>query len=161
LSDDPQKLLLGENHRRVVSAVLRQVESTCGEILEWIERPGRDLLRFNEDLAPSQIYELRGVVRELREESRRVEEEMVVDALVQPRARAISATISLTQVEIQEVLTPGLRGYGTLPPEVEGALDAKFMRLLDCLQRMSKIAGRKVSGRCKIRLPRFPCARCP
>lgn len=145
MSDNPQKLHLGESHRRVVSAVLRRVESTCGEILEWIERPGGDLLQFNEDLAQSQVYELRAVVSELREETRRVEEEIAVDALVQSRARAISATISLTQVEIQEVLTPGLRGYGTLPPEVEAALDAKFMRLLDCLQRMSKIAGRKVS----------------
>ena len=67
------------------------------------------------------------------------------DLEVQSRARAVSATISLTQVEIQEVLTPGLRGYGMLPAEVEAALDAKFVRLLDCLQRMSRIAGRKIT----------------
>lgn len=145
LSNDNEKLLLGESHRRVVSAVLRRVESTCSEILEWIERPGGDLLQFREDLVPSQIDELRVLVDDLRGETRRVEEEIVVDPSVQSRARAVSATISLTQVEIQEVLTPGLRGYGMLPAEVEAALDAKFVRLLDCLQRMSRIAGRKIT----------------
>ena len=143
LSNDNEKLLLGESHRRVVSAVLRRVESTCSEILEWIERPGGDLLQFREDLVPSQIDELRVLVDDLRGETRRVEEEIVVDPSVQSRARAVSATISLTQVEIQEVLTPGLRGYGMLPAEVEA--DAKFVRLLDCLQRMSRIAGRKIT----------------
>jgi len=137
-----QKLLLGENHRRVVSAVLRRVESTCGEVLEWLDRPGGDLLQLEEDVAPSQADELRVLVNRLREETRRVEEEIVVDPSVQSRARAVSASVSLTRVEIEEVLTPGLRGYGALHPEVEAALDAKFLRLLNCLQDMSRIAGR-------------------
>jgi hypothetical protein len=137
-----QKLVLGENHRRVVSAVLRRVESTCDEVLGWLERPGGDLVQLEEDLAPGQADELRAVVERLREETRRVEEEIVVDHSVQSRARAVSASVSLTRVEIEEVLTPGLRGYGALHPEVEAALDAKFLRLLACLQAMSRIAGR-------------------
>ena len=142
-----QKLALSENHRRVVSAVLRRVEATCDEVADWLQRPGGDLLRVEEDLAPSQAEELLTLVERLREEARRVEEEIVVDAAVQSRARAVSASVSLTRVEIEEVLTPGLRGYGPLHPEIEAALDAKFLRLLTWLQSMSKVAGRKRGSR--------------
>jgi hypothetical protein len=140
-----EKLVLSENHRRVVSAVLRRVEHTCDEVLDWLERPSGDLLRFEEDLTPSQMDELRAQVSRLREAARRVEEELDVDATMQSRARAVAASISLTRVELEEVLTPGLRGYGALRPDVEAALDAKFGRLLGCLQAMSKIAERSRS----------------
>jgi hypothetical protein len=85
------------------------------------------------------------MVNRLREETRRVEDEIVVDASVQSRAAAVAASVSLTRVEIEEVLTPGLRGYGALGAEVEAALDAKFLRLLVCLQAMSRIAERNRS----------------
>jgi hypothetical protein len=142
LPEKSKKLELGENHRRVVSAVLRRVEHTCDEVLEWLERPGGDLLRFEEDLSPGQAAELRAEVSRLREEARRVEEELVVDAAFQSRARAVAASISLTRVELEEVLTPGLRGYGALHPQVEAALDAKFGRLLAHLQTLGAIATR-------------------
>jgi len=145
LPENPRKLALGENHRRVVSAVIRRVETTCDEVLGWLERPAGDLHKLEEDIAPRQADELRLLVKRLREETRRVQNELVVDPSVHSRARGIAASVSLTRTEIEEILTPGLRGYGALPPEMEAALDKKFARLLACLQAMGEIAERSNS----------------
>jgi hypothetical protein len=140
-----EKLDLGENHRRVVSAVLRRAESTCEEVLSDLERPSGNLLGFQEDIGPEQAAELRRLVSRLREEIRRIEGEMLLDVSVQSRARCVAGSVSLTRVELEEVLTPGLRGYGILPSEVEVALDEKFLRLLACLETMSVAAERRGS----------------
>jgi hypothetical protein len=145
LPEKPWKLELGENHRRVVSAVVRRVETTCDEVLGWLERPSGDLHKLEEDIVPKQADALRGLVRRLREETRRVQNELVIDASVQSRARGIVASVSLTRTEIEEILTPGLRGYGALDPETEAALDKKFARILECLLAMGEIAERSSS----------------
>ncbi|HTQ61896.1 MAG TPA: hypothetical protein VMI32_16860 [Candidatus Solibacter sp.] len=136
------KLSLSENHRRVVSAVVRRVETTCDEVLGWLERTGGDLHALKEDVAPKQAEEIRALVRRLREETRRVQNELVIDPSVQSRARGIVASVSLTRTEIEEILTPGLRGYGALAPETEAALDKQFSRILVFLQAMGEIAQR-------------------
>src|SRR5271155_4974867 len=92
LPDNPRKLELGENHRRVVSAVIRRVETTCDEVLGWLERPCGDLHQLEEDVAPKQADELRMLVRRLRGETRRVQNELVIDPSVQSRARGIAAS---------------------------------------------------------------------
>lgn len=140
MPESKQKLELGENHRRVVSAVLRRVESTCDEILLWLESPGGDLRQLRNDISLKHANELRGLVDHLKEETKRIEDEMVVNVSVQSRARGIAASVSLTRIEIEEILTPGLRGYGPLPPEAEAALDAKLAGLLACLVKMARIA---------------------
>jgi hypothetical protein len=137
-----EKLALPESHRRVVSAVLRRVDATCDEVLDWLIRPGRDLPRFSEDVSARQADELRTLVGRLRQEIVRLQNEIMVDPTVQSRSRCIASSISLTRVELEEVLTPGLRGYGALSPEIEIALDATFARLLACLYAMSKVVER-------------------
>jgi hypothetical protein len=145
LPENPRKLALSENHRRVVSAVIRRVETTCEEVLGWLERPGGDLHKLEEDVTPKQAAELRRLVNRLREETRRVQNEVVIDPSVHSRARGLAATVSHTRTEIEEILTPGLRGYGALPPEMESALDEKLERILSCLQDMGEIAERSRS----------------
>ncbi|MGB9464575.1 MAG: hypothetical protein WBR10_05640 [Candidatus Acidiferrum sp.] len=145
MPENHRKLALGENHRRVVSAVIRRVETTCDEVLGWLERPGGALRQLEEDVAPKQADELRMLVSKLWEETRRVQDELVIDPSVQSRARGIAASVSLTRTEIEEILTPGLRGYGALPAEMESALDKKFARILACLQAMGVIAERSSS----------------
>ena len=139
LRENGEKLALPESHRRVVSAVLRRVEVTCNEVLDCLVRPGGDLVRFSEDISEEQKEELRALVARLRREILRVQNEIEVDPSVQSRARAIAASLSLTRVELEEVLTPGLRGYGTIPRELEAALDAKFARLLSCLYALDAV----------------------
>jgi hypothetical protein len=134
-----EKLALADTHRRIVSAVLRRVEATCDEVLEWIARPGGNLRKFSEDVSAQQASALRTLVERLHGEILRMQSQVEVDTSVQSRSRCIASSISLTRVEIEEVLTPGLRGYGALPPELEAALDAKFTRLLACLYAMSRV----------------------
>lgn len=145
MPENLRKLALGENHRRVVSAVIRRVETTCEEVLGWLERPGGDLHQLEEDVVPKQANELRTLVSRLREETRRVQDEVEIDPSVRSRARGIAASVSLTRTEIEEILTPGLRGYGALAPETEAALDKKLARILACLQAMGEIAERSSS----------------
>jgi hypothetical protein len=128
--------------RRVVSAVIRRVEATCDEILDWMMRPGGNLQQFSEDVPAPQAVELRVLVDRLRREVHEVQKEVAVDPLVQSRRRSIASAISLTRVELEEVLTPGLRGYGTLSPNLEAALDAKFQRLLSCLSAIGSVLER-------------------
>jgi hypothetical protein len=139
-----EKLALAETHRRIVSAVIRRVEATCDEVLDWIVRPSGNLRQFSEDVSEHQAGELRVLVERLRREIHRVQNEVAVDPSVQSRSRCIASSVSLTRVELEEVLTPGLRGYGALSPELEAALDAKFTRLLAYLYAMSSV----VEGRC-------------
>jgi hypothetical protein len=137
-----EKLVLSENHRRVVSALLRRVEATCDEVLDCMVRPGGNLRQISEDVSERQAGELRSLVERLRREIERVENEMAVDPSRQPRSRCIVSSVSLTRVELEEALTPGLRGYGALSPDLEAALDAKFARLLACLYAMSSVLER-------------------
>lgn len=139
MSENFQKLTLGANHRRVVSSVLRHVEATGDEVLAWIRRPGGILQHLSEDISDRQADELRALVGRLREEINRVQNEVAADPSSQSRSRRIAALVSLARIELQEVLTPGLRGYGSLLPETEAALDAKFGRLLACLEAMSRV----------------------
>jgi hypothetical protein len=145
LAEKPRMLVLSENHRRVVSAVVRRVETTCDEVLGWLERPNGELHKLEEDVGPKQAEELRTLVGRLREETRRVQSELVIEPSVQSRARGIAASVSHTRTEIEEIFTPGLRGYGALPPEMEAALDKKLARILACLQAMEEIAERSRS----------------
>jgi hypothetical protein len=140
LQENAENLILDENHRRVVSAVLRRVEATCDEVLDWLVRPNGNLQRISEDVSAWQADELRALVDGLRHEVHRVQNELTIGPSIRSRSRGIAASVSLTRVELQEVLTPGLRGYGALPPELEAALDAKFARLLTFLEAMSRIA---------------------
>lgn len=145
MAEESHKVALGENHRRVVSAVLRRVETTCDEVIWWLERAGGDLHKIEEDVTSAQADGLRLLVDRLREEMRRVQEELVVDPSVQSRARGIAASVSLTRTELEEVLTPGLRGYGALASETEAALDKQFSRLLFYLHALGEIAERNRS----------------
>jgi hypothetical protein len=137
LAEQSHELALGDNHLRVVSAVLRRVETTCDEVIWWLERREGDLHHFEEDVTPSQAQTLRASVARLRQELRGIQKELFVSPSVHSRARGIAASISLTRTELEEVLTPGLRGYGALPPQTEEALDRAFTRLLLALQALS------------------------
>jgi hypothetical protein len=146
LAEQSNALALSENHLRVVSAVLRRVETTCDEVIWWLERRGGDLHHFAEDVTPSQAEALRALVPQVRQELHDIAKGLFVSPSVQSRARGIAASISLTRTELEEVLTPGLRGYGALPPQTEEVLDRAFTRLLLALQALNDAVER---GQCR------------
>ena len=146
-SPPEKRITLGENHRRVVSAVLRRVETTCDEVLFWLDRRAGTLQTYLDDLSPRQVEQLRLLAERLRKEVARIQTGLTTDARAQSRARAIAGVLSAMRTELEEVLTPGLRGYGALEPETEAALDAKFARLLTSLESMnSVISGGRLRG---------------
>ncbi len=130
---------MGENHRRVVSAVVRRVDKTCDEVLAWLDRRPGLLHQYRDDVTSQEVDQLRALIVRLREEIARFQREVTISPAVQSRARAIAGTLSFTRTEIEEVMTPGLRGYGPIAPETETALDSRFTRLLACLEAMSDI----------------------
>jgi len=130
-----------------VSAVLRRVETTCDEVLFWLDRRAGTLQTYLDDLSPRQVEQLRLLAERLRKEVARIQTGLTTDARAQSRARAIAGVLSAMRTELEEVLTPGLRGYGALEPETEAALDAKFARLLTSLESMnSVISGGRLRG---------------
>src|SRR5713101_5658015 len=73
------KLRLGENHRRVVSVLLREVEKMCEAILEWLDKKPGLLLRVQDDLTAEQQARLRKLVEQLRGEIRHLVTEVTLD----------------------------------------------------------------------------------
>ncbi len=139
MAEPSEKLRLGENHRRVVSAVVRRIEKTCDEVLAWLDRRPGLLHQFRNDITPEKADQLRVLVAGLREEMARFHREVTISPAVQSRARAVAGTVSFARTEIEEVMTPGLRGYGPIAPDAEAALDLRFTRFLACLEAMSDI----------------------
>ena len=133
------KLRLGENHRRVVSVLLREVEKMCEAILEWLDKKPGVLSWVEDDLTAEQQTRLRKLVEQLRGEIRRFDSEVTLDPAVQSRRRAIATLLSAHRIDLEEVNSANLRGYGRLPDEVGRELDAKLGRLTTLLEAMSGV----------------------
>src|SRR5712692_9257267 len=133
------KLRLGENHRRVVSVLLREVEKMCDAILDWLDKKPGLLLRVQDDMTAEQQAGLHKLVQQLRGEIRRFDSEVTLDPAVQSRRRAIAALLSANRTHLEEVDSAGLRGYGQLPEDVGRERDAKLGRLTTLLEVMSGV----------------------
>ncbi len=135
-----QKLKLGENHRRAVSVLLRGLEQMCDEIeARLAEAPGV-LRQVKSDVSPAQIAALRKMTARVREEIRRLNTEIELDAAVRSPRRAILALLSASIVNLEESNSNRLRGYGPLARESAIRLDAEFSRLIVLLEEMTTIA---------------------
>src|SRR5713101_165523 len=129
MSSMPEKLHLGENHRRVISIVIRNLEQMCEEIEHWIERPSDTLLDFEHDLSIEQPDRLRHLIAELRGEIRRITTEVELNRGSKSRKGAIRALLSVHLVELEETESSRLRGYGRLSEEAKQKLDQEVGRL--------------------------------
>jgi len=140
MSDETKKLHLGENHRRVVSVLIRRVEAACDGILQDLGRQSGLLLLMEDDVSAEHGRKLRELVGKLRAEVARVASEVTIDPAVRSRRRSIAARISATMIDLEEFSGSALRGYGALPQEDERALIEKFARLIVVLEEMERIA---------------------
>ncbi len=140
MPETTKKLRLGENHRRVISVLLREVEKMCDAVLNWLDRKPGLLQRIGDDLPVEQQGQLRKLVDELQSEIQCFDNEVTLDRRLQSRRRAIEALISRTLIDLEEVRDSKLRGYGQLPEEVERQLGNKLDRLINLLEAMSKVA---------------------
>lgn len=135
-----EKLKLGENHRRVVSVLLRGLEQMCDEIEARLAEVPGVLRQVKSDVSPAQIAALRKMAARVREEIRRLNTEIELDAAVRSPRRAILALLSASIVNLEESDSRRLGGYGPLARESAIRLDAEFGRLIVLLEEMTTIA---------------------
>ena len=132
-----EKLQLGENHRRAISAVLREIEQMCGAVEGWVSRRGGIFLQPEDDLLPEQAKSLRRLVGELRAELRHIDEEMALDHSRQSRRRALIALLSTAIADLEDTESSRLKGYGQLSEEAKIRIDNAMKRLISVLDRMA------------------------
>ena len=97
-----EKLKLGENHRRVVSVLLRGLEQMCDEIEARLAEVPGVLRQVKSDLSHAQSAALREMTARVREEIRRLNTEIELDAAVRSPRRAILALLSASIVNLEE-----------------------------------------------------------
>ena len=133
------KLKLGENHRRVVSVLLRGLEQACDEIeATFRESPGT-LRRIHDDLSPAQRSALRELTQRVRGEIRRLASEIELDTSIGSQRRTVLALLSASIVNLEESEPQKLRGYGVMLPEAESRLGKEFHHLVSLFEQMAAI----------------------
>ena len=130
------KLKLGENHRRVVSVLLRGVERACDEIEAALGDSDGLLYRVSGDLSVEQQQALRKMTDRVRAELARISSQIDLDVSVHSSRRRILALLSSSIVNLEESTPEKLRGYGELSAEAKGKLESEFARLLALLNEM-------------------------
>lgn len=135
-----EKLKLGENHRRVVSVLLRGLEQMCYEIEARLEEAPGVLRQVKSDLSAAQGAALREMTARVREEIRRLNTEIELDAAIRSPRRTILALLSTSIVNLEESDSKRLRGYGPLASEAAVRLDDELSRLVALLEEMTTIA---------------------
>lgn len=130
------KLKLGENHRRVVSVLLRGVERACDEIEAALADSGGLLHRVSADLTVNQQSSLRQMAERVRSELARITSQIELDVSVHSQRRRILALLSSSIVNLEESTPAKLGGYGDLSAEAKSRLAAEFGRLLALLNGM-------------------------
>lgn len=130
------KLKLGENHRRVVSVLLRGVERTCDEIEAALGDSDGLLHRVSADLTRPQQESLRQTAERVRSELARITSQIELDVSVHSQRRRILALLSSSIVNLEESTPEKLRGYGELSTEAKSRIEAEFASLLVLLSEM-------------------------
>ena len=136
------KLKLGENHRRVVSVLLRGVERACDEIEAALGDSDGLLYRVSADLSTEQQQSLSKMAESVRAELARIVSQIELDVSVHSRRRRILALLSSSIVNLEESTPEKLRGYGEISAEAKAKLESEFARLLALLNEMESAVER-------------------
>jgi hypothetical protein len=131
---------LGENHRRAFSVLMRGTERACDEVAEWLERPTSGLTEIRADLTPDQKTRLRELAAKVKAEVQEFAAKVILDKKRMSRRRAVAAIVSAILIDLQEVQSSGLKGYGPLREEAKPVLDESIRRMVVLLEQMLHIA---------------------
>lgn len=134
-----EKLKLGENHRRVVSVLLRGLEHACDEIEATLHESPGTLRHIHYDLTLPQRSALQQMIARVRNEIRRLATEIELDTSVGSQRRTVLALLSASLVNLEESEPRKLRGYGDMSPEAEARLANEFQHLIELLRRVAAI----------------------
>lgn len=131
-----EKLKLGENHRRAISVLLREIERMCDAIDASLQAGSGALHRLDDDLSAGQRAKLARMTQNLRGELTRLEREIELDTASKSPRRTILALLSAQIVNLQESNAAGLRGYGPMPEAAVRKVDAATAQLILRLEEM-------------------------
>lgn len=139
IPDDSAKIEFGENHRRVISVLMRGTERACDELVEWLDHRSTMLAEVRDDLAPETKAELRALAGELKDEVLAFSRHAVLDKKQSSIRRSIAAIVSAALIDLQEAQNSGLRGYGPLGDREKQLFDESIHRMIDLFEQMLRI----------------------
>lgn len=139
---EPQKLALGESHRRILSALLRGFEDMRAEIERWIDPAPGVFVSVEERLAPGEQQRLRALLDRLGEELRRINREIALDISPRSAARSVEALVVEHLSLLEETAGGELRGYGEMDTPARARLDGEFARLRELFAEMLRVVRR-------------------
>ncbi len=137
------KIEFGENHRRVISVLMRGTERACDEVVEWLDHRSTMLAEVHDDLTPDAKAELRVLAGRLKTEVLAFSRRVALDKKQSSIRRSVAAIVSTALIDLQEVQNSGLRGYGTLGDREREALEQSIHRMATLLHEMLQIAERE------------------
>lgn len=139
MADDSAKIEFGENHRRVISVLMRGTERVCDELVESLDHRSTTLAEVRDDLAPETKTQLRHLAGELKDEVLAFSRHAVLDKKQSSIRRSIAAIVSAALIDLQEAQNSGLRGYGPLGDREKYVFDGCIRRMIDLLEQILHI----------------------
>lgn len=139
MADDPARIEFDENHRRVISVLMRGTERACDGVVEWLDHRSTMLAEVRDDLAPGTKAELRALAAELKGEVLAFSRQATLQKKQSSIRRSIAAIVSASLIDLQEAQSSGLRGYGPLGDRERNALDESIRRMIALLEEMLRI----------------------
>jgi hypothetical protein len=133
------KVELSENHRRVLSVVLRGLDQMCGEAQDCLDNRLGRLWPERMDLTAEQQEEVRRLAGRIRREIHRIAEGIEAEGEVLSAKAVIRALASAQIVQLEESDSSGLRGYGPLSGRAAAWLDTEVGHLKTLLGEMVRV----------------------
>lgn len=139
MADDAAKIEFDENHRRVISVLMRGTERACDSLVEWLDHRSTLLAEVRDDLAPDTKAELRALAGELKDQVLAFSRQTTLEKKQSSVRRSIAAIVSAALIDLQEAQNSGLRGYGPLGERERNALDESIARMIALLEEMLRV----------------------
>ena len=140
MSNALRKIELGENHRRVISVLMRGTEGACDEMIEWLDRSSSALVEVRADLELEQQARLRELAARVKAQVQEFTSKVSLDKRRISRRRSVAAIVSAALIDLQEVQASGLKGYGRMPEDPKPVLEESIHRMVALLEQMLHIA---------------------
>ncbi|HWQ03610.1 MAG TPA: hypothetical protein VNL38_03940 [Candidatus Nitrosotenuis sp.] len=139
MTSDSKTIELSENHRRPIAAMLRQIDSACAAIENWLIRSSGPLLRLDDNLTPEQVERLHTLMEKVRASVRSAAREFGLPSQRQSRRAAVVALLSVNCADLEDTMSYNLKGYGKLTEETARRIDVRISGLLNLLGEMLAI----------------------
>lgn len=140
MSEGSAKIEFGENHRRVVSVLMRGTESACDEVVACLDPRSAVLAEVRDDLTSEAKVQLRDLAGQLKAQVLAFSREAALDKKQSSIRRSVAATVSAALIDLQDAQNSGLRGYGQLDNREKQILDARIHSMIALLRQMLRIA---------------------